>query len=444
MSETAIKMEGVSKYYKLYGSPKDRLKEALHPFGRSYHKKFFALNDINLNIRKGEIVGVIGSNGSGKSTLLKLIANVLMPNSGKVEVNGTISALLELGAGFNPDFSGIENLYFYATILGLPKEAIDEKLDDILAFADIGEFINQPLKTYSNGMKARLGFAIATEIDPDILIIDEVLAVGDAAFQRKCYARIENFLNKGKTVLLVSHNRSSIVSLCDSAILLDRGTIKEQGRSDEVVKFYEVLINERFKKSSGKEIATGAHMGAENDTGDKTGSGLSCDEENYDNSLLAEPVYFQSSKVEFDEFLILNQNDKATNVLMPGSQYSVLARFSFHEDLENLFFAFRIKTQQGIMVSWAAYPFVRREYLSAREGERLTIRFKFSCNLLDGVYSVDAGLHSTKNDDITVHVGYHDMLLFKVNKTKNNTHGISHLNLKDAEAIKRPIRSETH
>ena len=182
MGDFAVKIENVSKYYKLYNSPKDRLKEALHPQGKPYHNKFFALSDINLSVKKGEIVGIIGSNGSGKSTLLKLIAKVLIPNIGTIEVNGSISALLELGAGFNPDFTGIDNLYFYATILGLPKTVIDEKIEDILTFADIGEYINQPLKTYSNGMKARLGFAIATEIDPDILIIDEVLAVGDAAF----------------------------------------------------------------------------------------------------------------------------------------------------------------------------------------------------------------------------------------------------------------------
>jgi lipopolysaccharide transport system ATP-binding protein len=236
MHKNAIELKSVSKYYKLYESPRDRLKEALDPRDKSYHKKFFAVKNVDLCIPKGEIIGILGVNGSGKSTLLKLIAHVLTPSSGDIQVNGRISALLELGAGFNPNFTGLENVHFYGSIMGLSRGEVEEKLDGILSFADIGEFVNQPLKTYSSGMKARLGFAIATEVDSEILIIDEVLAVGDAAFKRKCFARIEYLLGEGKTVLIVSHNKNSIASLCTRGIVLHKGSLVVDGYVNKTIK----------------------------------------------------------------------------------------------------------------------------------------------------------------------------------------------------------------
>jgi len=201
-SEIAISLKNVSKYYKLYNKPKDRLKEALSRSGKIYHKKFYATKNLDLEIKKGEILGIVGKNGSGKSTLLKLITGVLTPDEGSITVNGKISALLELGSGFNPEFTGMQNIFFYGTILGFSKEEMKEKLDDILAFADIGDFIQQPLKTYSSGMKSRLGFAVAVHIDPEILILDEVLAVGDILFRRKCYAKMEEFFKFLFSILL--------------------------------------------------------------------------------------------------------------------------------------------------------------------------------------------------------------------------------------------------
>ena len=184
MSDIAISIKNVSKYYKLYNSPKDRLKESLSFSNKQYHKKFYATQNLSLDIKKGEILGIVGKNGSGKSTLLKLITSVLTPDEGSIKVNGKISALLELGSGFNPEFTGIENIFFYGTILGFSKQEMEAKLDDIIAFADIGDFIYQPLKSYSSGMKSRLGFAVAIHIEPEILILDEVLSVGDVLFQR--------------------------------------------------------------------------------------------------------------------------------------------------------------------------------------------------------------------------------------------------------------------
>jgi lipopolysaccharide transport system ATP-binding protein len=246
MSEIAIKLENVSKYYKLYNEPNDRLKEALNPFGRRYHRNYYALKNIDMEIKKGEILGVVGRNGCGKSTLLKLISGVLNPSEGKIVVNGKISALLELGSGFNPEFTGLQNIFFYGSILGFTGSEMNDRLDDILAFADIGEFINQQLKTYSSGMKSRLGFAVAVHIDPDILILDEVLSVGDIFFRRKCYAKMEEYFNSGKTIIYVSHTASSINALCTRAILLHEGGILVDDIAKNVTRQYQGM---QFSKS---------------------------------------------------------------------------------------------------------------------------------------------------------------------------------------------------
>ena len=246
MSESAIKVENLSKIYKLYDNPLDRLKESLHPFKKTYHKDFYALHNVNFEVKKGETIGVIGKNGCGKSTLLKIITGVLTPASGTVSVNGKISALLELGTGFNPEFTGIENIYFSGTIMGYDKKEIDMKLDDILSFADIGEFVYQPIKIYSSGMFVRLAFAVAISVEPDILIIDEALAVGDISFQQKCFRRI-NDMKKKCTILFVSHDLGVVMNLCDSAIWLENGSIEASGDTATVIKHFGAFITQGFK-----------------------------------------------------------------------------------------------------------------------------------------------------------------------------------------------------
>ena len=225
----AIRVNHISKIYPLYNSTRDRLKEALHPLRKKYHKDFYALNDVSFEIKKGDTVGIIGQNGSGKSTLLSIIAGVLTATSGTIEVKGKVSSLLELGTGFNPELTGIQNIFFYGTLLGFTKEEMDSKIDDILSFADIGDFVNQPVKTYSSGMYVRLAFAAAIAIDPEVLIVDEALSVGDEKFQRKCFSRIEVLKKKGVTILFVSHSASAVVTLCDKAILFDEGELILEG-----------------------------------------------------------------------------------------------------------------------------------------------------------------------------------------------------------------------
>ncbi|NLZ81417.1 MAG: ABC transporter ATP-binding protein [Clostridiales bacterium] len=238
MSETVIKIEHLTKKYKLYNSPRDRFKETFSFSNKRYSRDFYALDDISFSISKGETVGIVGKNGSGKSTLLKILTGVLSQSSGISEVNGKVSALLELGAGFNVEFTGIDNIYLNGTIMNISKEEMDKKLDDIIAFADIGEFIYQPVKTYSSGMFVRLAFAVAINVDPQILIVDEALAVGDTRFQVKCMDKFIEFMNAGKTVIFVSHDVNMIKRFCKRAIWLNEGSLIADGETDLITDGY--------------------------------------------------------------------------------------------------------------------------------------------------------------------------------------------------------------
>ena len=240
--EYAIDVRDVTKIYKLYDKPIDRLKESLNPLHRNYHRDFYALNHISFQVKKGETVGIIGTNGSGKSTILKIITGVLTPTTGTVQVDGVISALLELGAGFNMDYTGIENIYMNGTMMGFSRKEMDEKLQDILDFADIGDFVYQPVKTYSSGMFVRLAFALAINVDPEILIVDEALSVGDVFFQAKCYRRMEEIRKSGTTILMVTHDMGSIIKYCDKVVLLNRGEFVAEGAPGRMVDLYKKIL----------------------------------------------------------------------------------------------------------------------------------------------------------------------------------------------------------
>ena len=240
MSEFAIQVKHLDKMYKLYNKPSDRLRETLG--FKVPVREHYALRDVNFQVERGETVGIIGTNGSGKSTILKIITGVLNPTAGEVKVDGRISALLELGAGFNMEYTGIENVYLNGTMMGFSKEEVDARLQDILDFADIGDFVYQPVKSYSSGMFVRLAFAVAINIDPEILIVDEALSVGDVFFQAKCYRKFEEFKKMGKTILFVSHDLSSISRYCDRVILLNKGVKLEEGSPKQMVDMYKQLL----------------------------------------------------------------------------------------------------------------------------------------------------------------------------------------------------------
>ncbi len=256
MNDIAINVKNLTKVYPLYNKPIDRLKEALNPFKKTYHHDFYALDNVSFKIKKGETVGIIGRNGAGKSTLLKMITGVLTPTSGEVEVNGKIASLLELGAGFNPEMTGMENIYLNGTIMGFTYEEMDSKVDVILEFADIGEFIHQPTKMYSSGMFARLAFAVAINVEPEILIVDEALSVGDIKFQLKCVNKFKELQEKGITILFVSHDVFTVRSFCNKAIWLFRGKLEEQGDVTEVTAHYNEFMYKDDEKVENLDIDT--------------------------------------------------------------------------------------------------------------------------------------------------------------------------------------------
>lgn len=251
----AIRTKGISKSYRLYSEPIDRLKEALNPFNKRYHHDFFALRDISFDVAQGEVLGIVGNNGAGKSTLLKILTGVLTPTSGEVEVHGKIASLLELGAGFNPEYTGMENIYFQGTLMGFTRPEMAEKVDEIVAFADIGEFIHQSVKMYSSGMFARLAFAVATSVKPDILIIDEALSVGDGAFARKSFDRIMELREGGCTILFCSHSLYQIEVLCNKVMWIDQGKIQALGESGGVVRAYQ-----RFLENGHLEVGAEGYV----------------------------------------------------------------------------------------------------------------------------------------------------------------------------------------
>lgn len=253
MSEYAIELKHITKTYAMYAKPTDRLKEALDFRRRSYHTTFYALNDVNIHVKKGEMIGFIGENGSGKSTLLKIITGVLTPTSGEMQINGNIAALLELGSGFNPEYSGYDNIYLNGMVLGFTKEQVDEMVDDIISFADIGDHLYQPVKTYSSGMFVRLAFAVAINVDPEILIVDEALAVGDLEFQLKCMEKFTEFRNAGKTILFVSHDVNAVRRFCDRVYWLKNGVVENEGETMEVTEEYENFLKRKSLKTVDRE-----------------------------------------------------------------------------------------------------------------------------------------------------------------------------------------------
>jgi teichoic acid transport system ATP-binding protein len=253
MAEYAIDIQNITKTYNMYKKPSDRFKEALNPFKKSYHDLFYALKDVTMQIEKGEMIGFVGENGSGKSTILKIITGVLTPTSGTMKIDGKISALLELGSGFNPEYSGYENIFLNGMVLGFSREEMEERVDDVIQFADIGDHLYQPVKTYSSGMFVRLAFAVAINVDPDILIVDEALAVGDLEFQLKCMEKFTEIKNSGKTILFVSHDVNSIRRFCDRTFWLKNGEVVESGETMDVTTNYENFLKKKSIKTVDRE-----------------------------------------------------------------------------------------------------------------------------------------------------------------------------------------------
>lgn len=381
MSEDwAIKIEHLSKVYKIFNKPTDRVKEALNPFRKRYSRDFYALNDVSLTIKKGETVGIIGKNGAGKSTILKIITGVLTPTSGSVQVNGRIASLLELGAGFNPEMTGIENIYMNGTIMGYSKEEMDDRLQDIVDFADIGEFIHQPVKMYSSGMFARLAFAVNVNVTPDILIVDEALSVGDVFFQNKCFKRMDALKKSGVTVLFVSHDMGSIRQLCDKCLWLENGGMRQYGNVEEVAAAY---FNEQLSLQNKLNQDTVEDFVSNHDIDVFEGK-----------KYLELPLISSKHGLMNDDVIIKSlsfyENGEERLVLENGHRYVARYAVEFKKGFENLIFGFVMENNKGIAViainSWMASS---GKTISIEKASTAVVSFEFLLpKILQGTYTV--------------------------------------------------------
>lgn len=396
-SELAIRVDGVSKAFAIYEKPHYRLLQQLFPkTGRAWYREFHALRDISFEVNRGETVGIVGRNGSGKSTLLQIICGTLTPSQGSVTVNGRVAALLELGAGFNPEFSGRENVYLNATVLGLTRDEIDQRFDAIAGFADIGEFIDQPVKSYSSGMYVRLAFAVAINVTPDILVVDEALAVGDEAFQRKCHARLDRLRDDGATILFVSHSAGMVIELCSRAVLLDRGEMLAWGTPRHVVSRYHKLlyapadrqdeVRQRIRAEADGGVAAlpGDAGGVESDASDDSW---------FDPALVSQSTLrYPSLGAHIEDPCIQTPSGRQVNVLRGGCDYVYTYRVRFDTAAVGVRCGMLFRTTTGLELAGAVSAVVGEGLELVEAGQWLSIRFPFRCQLAPGAYFANAGV----------------------------------------------------
>ena len=416
----AISVKSISKFYKLYKDPIDRLKESLHPLRKQYHKKFYALNDFSMEIKKGEIIGIIGKNGSGKSTLLKVLTGVLTHSSGSYQVKGKISALLELGSGFNPERTGLQNVFINGAINGFSTEEMEHKTREIIEFADIGDFIHQPVKTYSSGMRARLAFGVAIHIDPEVLIIDEILSVGDAAFQRKCFAKIEAFKDAKKTILFVSHSEGQVVELCDRAIWINEGRNVVEGKPKIVTGLY-------LKHSQKKNVVIENIKAEYTDLKQQIDDGITIKKENkrnntipdfYDPNLVSKSmIHYEEKGARISDIQVTTLAGEKVNVLTQGEEYIYSYKVQFMDGFNDVHFGMLIKEKEGIMISGGGCS-LREENIPKPEvvkNDIIIVKWKFQCLLNEGYYFFNAGVRNTIQGDFLHRIV--DAIIVRVSKT---------------------------
>lgn len=428
-SDVAIKVENLSKCYHLYETPRARLKQFLLPriqrnlrlVPRQYFKEFWALRDVSFEVRKGETIGIIGRNGGGKSTLLQLICGTLSPTTGSVQVKGRIAALLELGSGFNPEFTGRENVYMNAAILGVGKDEIDTRFHEITSFADIGHFIEQPVKSYSSGMVVRLAFAVQAMVDPDILVVDEALAVGDEKFQRKCFSRLEELKAKGTSVLFVSHSAANIIELCDKTILLDQGRQLMQATPERAVRAYQKMI---YAPPEEYAKLVSAYLSGERDDAktldedtDAPVASPECIDASYDAGLLPETTTsYPTQGAEIQSIGIKDSSDRLVNVLRPGEIYQFEVKGRLLANFSGIFFGLHIRNISGVVITGQRWPQEATYVRNAKGGDEFTVSFSFRMDILPGVYFVGAGIWSAEEPTCPHRIV--DALMFRVEPTE--------------------------
>ncbi len=421
--ESVVEVKDLSKCYRIYDHPRDRLLQAFVGHRRQYFREFWALKEINFRLARGQTVGIVGRNGSGKSTLLQLICGTLTPTAGRVAVRGRVGALLELGSGFNPDFTGRENIFLNAAVLGLTQADIERRLDDILAFADIGPFIDQPVKSYSSGMALRLAFSVQAHIDAEVLVVDEALAVGDELFQKKCYDHLERLKAKGSSILLVTHSCPAIIQHCDEAILLHRGRLRLWGRPDRVTVTYQRLSNASDQEwDQAMDMLASPSASQEQNSTDLLGRRES-DEMPTEHSLLShespspsfsrfwhDPTLLPQSTIVYPEkgacindVVIETEEGVAANVLLAGLPFVLRWEYSAKAGLGDLAFGCHIASHSGQRITGQVYPIVDYPRVRIDAGGSCTIRFHFSGSLWPGLYFIGGGIWNEGDETQFIH-----------------------------------------
>lgn len=416
--QNAITVNNVTKIYRLYEKPIDRLKESLHPMHKEYHRKFYALNGISFEVEQGQTVGIIGTNGSGKSTILKIITGVLTPTAGEVKVAGTISALLELGAGFNMDYTGIENIYMNGTMMGFSKKDMDRKLQDILDFADIGDFVYQPVKTYSSGMFVRLAFALAINVEPEILIVDEALSVGDVFFQSKCYRRMEEIRKKGTTILMVTHDMGSIIKYCNKVVLLDKGNFIAEGEPGRMVDLYKKILANQMDSLQEELLETSGESGRPAESGKK--------ERTEQAGLMKDKLTINANRTEYGDgrakiydLGLFDERGNLTNLLLKGEMFTIKEKIRFYTQLQSPIFTYTIKDKKGSDLSGTNTMFEGTEIKPVKEGDEYEVSFTQKMTLQGGEYLLSMSCTGFENGEHVVYHRLYDIANITVISNKN-------------------------
>ncbi len=454
-SDYAIQVKDVSKVYRLYEKPIDRLKESLSVTRKNYHKDFFALNDISFDVKKGETVGIIGTNGSGKSTILKIITGVLTPTTGEVQVEGVISALLELGAGFNMDYTGIENIYMNGTMMGFSRKEMDEKLQEILDFADIGDFVYQPVKTYSSGMFVRLAFALAINVEPEILIVDEALSVGDVFFQSKCYQRMEEIRKNGTTILMVTHDMGSVIKYCDRVILLNKGHFIAEGAPGKMVDLYkkilanqmdalEAELHEMNDFSGGMDLEHSSGNGVHrHGPGDGAGGHDSGKHGGSPGALMKDSLTINPNRTEYGngraeiyDLGLFDERGNLTNLLLKGEYFTIREKIRFHDAIQAPIFTYTIKDKKGADLSGTNTMFEGADIKPVKAGDEYEVSFRQKMTLQGGEYLLSMSCTGFEQGEHTVYHRLYDIANLTVISNKN-TVGVYDME-SEVEAVRIP------
>lgn len=412
----SIIVQNLSKIYNLYNSPQDRLRETLKLTKKSLHKEFYALKDVSFDVFPGETVGIIGKNGAGKSTLLKIITGVLTQTSGSVQINGRISALLELGAGFNPDYTGLENVYLNGTILGYSREEMDVRLQNILDFADIGEFIYQPVKSYSSGMYMRLAFSVAINVDPEILIIDEALSVGDILFQTKCFKKIQEFKELGKTILFVSHSLNNIIQYCDRCIVLSDGEKIAEGEAAPMVDlFKQILTTPKDQKAQITSLVNSYSVTSSTEDVTQT----------LKEHLILNKDFLEygSRELEIVDFGIIDAFGHISNIVDSKKFFQIIMRIRALQEKKMPIFAFSIKDIHGVEVTGTNTMYNNVDTGHLMPGDCIEVTFTQRIPLPGNGYLLSLGCTGYEKEDFVV---YHRLYDIAPIQTINEKHMVGY------------------